>query len=51
MNSYSDSATPPLRSEGYSLDKVWSILNAEGYTTSRGSLWTKQALNKRLVAA
>lgn len=40
-----------LRSEGYSLDKVCSMLNAEGYTTSRGSQWTKQALNKRLVAA
>lgn len=40
-----------LRSEGYSLDKVCSILNTEGYTTSRGSQWSKQALNKRLVAA
>lgn len=40
-----------LRESGMSLDKVCSILNAEGYTTSRGSHWSKQALNKRLVAA
>lgn len=40
-----------LRESGMSLDKVCSILNGEGYTTSRGSQWSKQALNKRLVAA
>ena len=39
-----------LRKQGLSLDKVCTILNTEGYTTSRGSQWSKQALNKRLKA-
>ncbi|MEA5583745.1 recombinase family protein [Nodularia harveyana UHCC-0300] len=39
-----------LREQGLSLDKVCTILNTEGYTTSRGSQWSKQALNKRLKA-
>lgn len=39
-----------LRKQGLSLDKVCTVLNTEGYTTSRGSQWSKQALNKRLKA-
>ena len=39
-----------LRKQGLSLDKICTVLNTEGYTTSRGSQWSKQALNKRLKA-
>lgn len=34
--------------QGYSYQKIADILNQQGYKTSRGSNWTKQALTKRL---
>jgi len=40
-----------LKEEGTSLAKIADILNAEGFTTSRGSSWTKQALLARLKTA
>lgn len=40
-----------LRGSGLSLEKVAQTLNSEGFATSRGSQWSKQALNKRLLAA
>ena len=40
-----------LQQQGLSLQKVADTLNAEGFTTSRGSNWTKQALAGRLKTA
>jgi DNA invertase Pin-like site-specific DNA recombinase len=37
-----------LRAQGVSLQKIADSLNDQGYTTSRGSKWTKQALASRL---
>ncbi|BCL34591.1 recombinase family protein [Nostoc sp. MS1] len=37
-----------LRQLGKSLEAVADTLNTEGFTTSRGTHWTKQALSKRL---
>jgi len=40
-----------LLHEGRSLAKIAETLNAEGFTTSRGSSWSKQALSGRLKTA
>ncbi|WP_084776851.1 recombinase family protein [Anabaena sp. PCC 7108] len=37
-----------LRADGKSLDAIAQHLNELGLTTSRGSVWTRQALHKRL---
>jgi DNA invertase Pin-like site-specific DNA recombinase len=37
-----------LKSQGLSLSRIAVALNAEGFVTSRGSEWTKQALSNRL---
>lgn len=39
-----------LREVGYSLDKICETLNSEGFTTSRGSAWSKSALHSRFTA-
>ncbi len=40
-----------LKAKGLSLQAIADTLNEEGYTTSRGTKWSKQALSKRLKAA
>ena len=40
-----------LKQQGLSLQKIADTLNYEGFTTSRGSIWSKQALSGRLKAA
>lgn len=40
-----------LREQKLTLESIADTLNAEGYTTSRGTHWTKQALSKRLATA
>lgn len=40
-----------LQQQGHSLQKIADALNKEGFTTSRGSNWTKQAIATRLKAA
>ena len=40
-----------LKAKGLSLQAIADTLNEEGYTTSRGTQWSKQALHKRLKAA
>lgn len=39
-----------LLAQNYGYQKIAEILNNEGFTTSRGSSWTKQSLYKRLSA-
>ncbi|WP_017654281.1 recombinase family protein [Fortiea contorta] len=39
-----------LRRQKLTLESIADTLNAEGYLTSRGTAWTKQALSKRLSA-
>ncbi len=39
-----------LRTLGYSLEATAQALTSEGYTTSRGTAWSKQSLSKRLAA-
>ncbi|MBD2213392.1 recombinase family protein [Nostoc linckia FACHB-104] len=39
-----------LRQQKFTLEHIANTLNDEGYTTSRGTQWTKQALSKRLSA-
>ncbi|BAY37269.1 site-specific recombinase for integration and excision [Nostoc sp. NIES-2111] len=40
-----------LRGQKLTLESIANTLNAEGYKTSRGTSWTKQALSKRLATA
>jgi DNA invertase Pin-like site-specific DNA recombinase len=37
-----------LLNQGYEYTKIAEMLNTEGFTTSRGSAWSKQSLYKRL---
>jgi DNA invertase Pin-like site-specific DNA recombinase len=37
-----------LRNDGRGYQEIANILNAEGFTTSRGSLWSKQAVFNRI---
>ncbi|GBE90845.1 recombinase family protein [Nostoc cycadae] len=37
-----------LRQQRYTLQAIADTLNTEGFTTSKGTPWTKQALSKRL---
>lgn len=39
-----------LRKSGLSLEATAQALTAEGFTTSRGTAWSKQSLSKRLAA-
>lgn len=38
-----------LRNQGLSYENIASILNKEGYTTSRGNNWTKRKVHARLT--
>lgn len=38
-----------LRNQGFSYENIASILNKEGYTTSRGNNWTKRKVHARLT--
>lgn len=40
-----------LQQQGLGLQKIADTLNYEGFRTSRGSIWTKQALYERLKFA